>query len=361
MIIEQIFFELIQVAIGTRVCLAHSPTEEEWLELFDIAKMQSLVGVCFAGVQKLQIQNQEPTEMLYLTWMGMAAKIQLRNEVINRQYAKLQANLSANGFNSAFLKGQGIAQAYDKHLRGLRQSGDIDVWVQNKSILELVEYVKVVGLSYKATMAHVECKMFDSTIVEFHAVPAFMRNFRTDRRLKTWIQEVSEEFKFQEVNGFYVPTAEFNLVYMMVHMYHHMLFDGLGLRQLMDYYYVLHAVSDTTKFQRALSNISSFGMMRFSSGIMWIMKVVFALEDKFLLCQANEKYGLLILESVMAGGNFGHHNDKKKGVHGVTTVGRSLCGLRRNIQFFELGTWEILSSPLWSMCHWVWRKKHGFL
>ena len=80
-----LFFDLIQVAIGSRVCLSHSPIADEWGELYAMAKKQSLVGVCFAGVQRLVEQRQEPPEMLYLTWMGMAAKMQQRNEVVNRQ------------------------------------------------------------------------------------------------------------------------------------------------------------------------------------------------------------------------------------------------------------------------------------
>lgn len=73
---DNLFFELIQVAIGTRICLSHTPSADEWDELYTMAKKQSLVGVCFAGVQRLQQQRQEPPEMLYLTWLGMAAKIQ---------------------------------------------------------------------------------------------------------------------------------------------------------------------------------------------------------------------------------------------------------------------------------------------
>ena len=109
---DHLFFELIQVAIGTRICLSRTPSADEWGELYAMAKKQSLVGVCFAGVQKLQTQRQEPPEMLYLTWMGMAAKIQQRNEVVNRQCVELQKRLSANGLRCSILKGQGVAALY---------------------------------------------------------------------------------------------------------------------------------------------------------------------------------------------------------------------------------------------------------
>ena len=107
-----LFTELIQVSIGIRVCLSRTPSEAEWGELYAMAKKQSLVGVCFAGVQRLVAQQQEPPKMLYLTWMGMTAMIQQRNEVVNRQCVDLQKRLSADGFRSCILKGQGVARIY---------------------------------------------------------------------------------------------------------------------------------------------------------------------------------------------------------------------------------------------------------
>lgn len=379
--INNLFFELIRVALGTQETLSHPPSKGEWKQLYDMAKKQSLVGICFAGLQKsYNIVNQEPItknldEVQYLTWMGLAAKIQQRNEVVNRQCVDLQKRLSADGFHCSILKGQGVASLYSEHLRGLRQSGDIDVWVQNKSIPELVEYVKGLGVGYKATAAHVECDLYLDTDVELHADPAFFRSFRNDRKLKRWFQEVqvSSFDSAQEPIGFHVPSIEFNLVYMMVHMYHHVLFEGLGLRQLMDYYFVLRTankeVPDGFKFQEVSSTIESLGMKKFASGILWIIECVFNgnLEPYGTLkpfetasLMPSEKYGRLILEDVMAGGNFGHHDEKNKGLHGGTAVGRSLNGLKRNMKFFALGPWEILSSPLWSTWHWWWRKRKGF-
>ena len=130
--INNLFFELIQVAIGTRNCLSHTPIHstssgqvlDEWGELYAMAKKQSLVGVCFAAVQKLC--NSETSdycgmnEMLYLTWMGMAAKIQQRNEVVNQQCEEVQKMLAEKGFRSCIFKGQAVASLYHSSLSALR-------------------------------------------------------------------------------------------------------------------------------------------------------------------------------------------------------------------------------------------------
>ena len=112
--IENLFFELIRVAIGTQESLSRLPSVREWGELYKAAKKQSLVGVCFAALQRLGADADEGfarigiSEMLYLTWMGMAAKIQQKNQTVDEQCAELQAKLSADGLRSCILKGQGV-------------------------------------------------------------------------------------------------------------------------------------------------------------------------------------------------------------------------------------------------------------
>ena len=91
---EKLFFELIRVAISTQDTLTRAPSAQEWKQLYDMAKRQSLVGICFAAVQRLA-EDERPPEMLYLSWLGMAAKIQQRNEILNAQCIDLQKKLKA--------------------------------------------------------------------------------------------------------------------------------------------------------------------------------------------------------------------------------------------------------------------------
>ena len=143
-----LFFEVIRIAIGNQLCLSNTPSADEWGELYAMAKKQSLVGICLAGVQKtlsnspLKGEDWNMPEMLYLQWMGFAAKIQQRNEVVNRQCVEVQKRIEADGFRTYIMKGQGNAALYNvsifkefqevlgcgsTNLSMLRQPGDIDI------------------------------------------------------------------------------------------------------------------------------------------------------------------------------------------------------------------------------------------
>lgn len=51
---EELFFDLIRVAIGRQGCLSRTPSAAEWATLYDIAEKQALLGVCFAALRQLR-------------------------------------------------------------------------------------------------------------------------------------------------------------------------------------------------------------------------------------------------------------------------------------------------------------------
>lgn len=367
---DKLFFELVRVSIGTADHLSRIPGEKEWSKFFGLSIKQSLCGICFAGLQNLGADTGGgcvgiglPRQQ-FLAWMGKAVAIQRRNELVNRRCLELQESLSSDGQCICILKGQGIAQLYGEQLSLLRQPGDIDVWVQNRDILELVGYCSKLGLECKATAAHVECKLFPDTEVELHALPAFLRCPWNQRKLERWFNSPDWKITLNGM-GMRVPAVESDLVYMMVHMYHHILMEGLGLRQLMDYFFVLKAIAASpTKedsIKASYDELSRLGMGRFSSGIMWVMREIFDLPDELMLCEADEKTGSLLLDEILTGGNFGRFNKNNKGLHSGPAIGRILNRLKRNMRFLTLGPWEVLCSPFWSLWHWFWRKRYGLI
>lgn len=366
-LMNELFFELIQVAIGVRICLSRTPSAEEWKGLYEMAKKQSLVGICFAGVQRLQMQRQEPPEMLYLTWMGMAAKIQQRNEVVNRQCVELQESLKKIGYRSCVLKGQSAAKLYG-NLSALRQSGDIDVWVDAPR-KEIVEMVQKIAPTTNVREHHLELEFFSDTEVEVHFWPAVIRHFRKNRKLQKWF-----EGKCEEVMEKGEPTPEFHAIQMMAHMYHHLFDSGIGLRQVMDYYFVLNAIANENNrptfagasgvpvnlsVNTSFEAIKHIGMGRFAAAMMWVLQETMGLEREKKICEPSEEDGKFLLGEIMRGGNFGHHDDRKTR-NTKNYLSSFIGGITRNFRYLRFNPFDWFWSPMWRIYYFCWRKLHGY-
>ena len=359
--INELFFELIRVAIGTQDSLSYIPKPKEWKALYDMAKKQSIVGVCFAALQQLGADADEGfarigmSEMQYLTWMGMAAKIQQKNEVVNQKCVELQAKLSADGISSSILKGQGVAALYCEHLRGLRQSGDIDIYVScgRKKAIEYARNLQgAVDWDYK----HLHLKVFDNIEVEMHYVPEVFLNLRKNKKLQVWFKEHREQM-FAQNEHFVTPSLDVNLFYILLHTYRHFLYEGVGLRQLIDYYFVLSnpMVIDSMRYN-TMNTIKVFEMLRFTQGVMWIMKEVFGLDNEYLLCEPDENEGRYILNEVMTGGNFGHYDERLKDDK-ITGKKRAIKKiLKHNLHLLTHYPADTLWAPIWIVYHWCWKR-----
>lgn len=392
------------MAIGSQDTLSRPPSGEEWKLLYDMAKKQSLVGICFAAVQRLNSLNPSNisnlSELQYLTWMGMAAKIQQRNEVVNRQCAELQARLFADGFRSYIMKGQANAALYrvvssgskefqvseGSSLSGLRQSGDIDVYLEG-GLDKVLAYARTFGEVAKVNELEMHVDVFPDTEVEFHYMPFFMRSPIRNKRLQAFFESKKEECFANKIalpNGvgeIVTPTVEFNLVHQLVHIYHHFITEGVGLRQLMDYYFVLRTSYDpcashpsdsrlakvsSTEFRNQNENVlrvvRDLGLDRFASAFMWVIKTVFVGHDddndNFFPWKPCEKDGRVLLNEILKSGNFGHHDETKADLSNKWKSFWYVNG--KTFRFWRFDHWAWFWSPLWRACHFAWRKIKGF-
>lgn len=355
--IEQLFFELIRVAICTQDSLSYIPKPKEWIVLYDMAKKQSLVGVCFAALQRLGAKADEGfthigiSEMLYLTWMGMAAKIQQKNEQMDGCTNEVLTHFRKEGFNCTSLKGQGIAKLYGS-LQGLRQPGDIDVWVfgGRKRLYEhsLSLYGKLEGLTYH----HIHFPLFKDVEVEAHTWPSFLSSPLKNRKFHKFC-------KMYETNDDSASLA-FNRVFILLHCYRHLCGHGVGMRQLLDYYFVLLQGFTDEEKKESMQWIESLGMKRFTCAMMWMMKEVFGLDTHYLLCKPNEEYGRFLLDEVMQSGNMGQADKRIDRTKLNSAVGRYLYNLKRDIRMFNVCPHEALWEPLWGVYQFVFCKLLSF-
>ena len=365
--IENLFYQLLRMALGRQVCLPHTPNEQEWKALYELAKKQSLIGVCFAGVQKLQTQRQEPPEMTYLTWMGMAAKIQQRNEVVSRQCVELQGQLAADGVRSCVLKGQGVGALYRVHdndndnnknssdLSMLRQSGDIDVWVdtdEEGALRWVKKYQRVLDFDYK----HVHLDVLEGTSVEVHyrpstsRVPWYMKRVDHFTREKAcWTNAVA--LGDGMVN---VPSLEFNLVFILQHIFGHLFAEEMTLKQYLDYYFVLkQAHEKSADVQEAYRWMQRMGMGSFARATMWLLHEVFGMPEEWMICEPDADEGRFLLNRVMA-----KEQKAKKGEHGSLRWHLSVFWAQqsKNLHLLTHYPLEVLFSPLWLVRHFFWKR-----
>ena len=365
--IENLFYQLLRMALGRQVCLPHTPNEQEWKALYELAKKQSLIGVCFAGVQKLQTQRQEPPEMTYLTWMGMAAKIQQRNEVVSRQCVELQGQLAADGVRSCVLKGQGVGALYRVHendndnnqnssdLSMLRQSGDIDVWVdtdEEGALRWVKKYQRELDFDYK----HVHLDVLEGTSVEVHyrpstsRVPWYMKRVDHFTREKAcWTNAVA--LGDGMVN---VPSLEFNLVFILQHIFGHLFAEEMTLKQYLDYYFVLKQAHEKgADVQEAYRWMQRMGMGSFAKATMWLLREVFGMPEEWMICDADADEGRFLLDRVMA-----KEQKAKKGEHGSVRWHLSVFWAQQNKNLHLLTHYplEVLFSPIWLARHFFWKR-----
>lgn len=398
--IETYFFELLQVAIGNRDSLSGVPTHEEWEEIYETAKKQTLVGIAFKGVERLP-QEQLPPPKRLRQWFVKADKIRKKNEKINLECAQTCYVLAKKGFRSCILKGQANLKNYrptlpfrDKkeefeatippkeHLCWYRTSGDIDIWTWSKTgnVSDVISMVLAVNPKTETTYHHADCHIAGDTETEVHYRPSWMS--------APWRNKVAQEFFNQHKTDierypialpdgrktfFFVPSIEFDAVYQLVHIYRHLFYEGIGLRQILDYYMVLQQLKslpptpsrrggDIGAQEKAMDVISKLGMRRFAGAVMWVLQEVFEASpppppvegESWRLCEPNEKEGRFLLSEIMLAGNFGHA-DERINVTKDHWLRWGVMKLKRNMKFLTSYPEEVICEPFFRIYHWAWR------
>lgn len=365
-----LFFELLRVAIGSQGSLSRMPSESEWNRLYMMAKKQSLLGVCFAAIQRLVTSPDGGrdrvgiSKQLYLAWMGVAVKIQKKNEVVNRQCADLFKRISADGLRSFIMKGQANAVLY-KDLALMRQSGDIDVYIEG-GLEKLLSYSRSFGQPEHVNELEMHVHVFEDTEVEFHYRPFIMRNPWRNRKLQEFFKREEEECFANRLylsgDNFEIctPTIEFNLVHQLAHIHLHLFTEGVGLRQLMDYYYVLQTNSiRELRVQEIQDVVTVLGLNRFASALMWVLGHVFGMDESRMLWSPNAKDGQFLLGEIMQSGNFGKYNESQN--EKKSKLGYSLWSLLiRNLNLSRFDNSDWFWGPLWRVYHRIWKLLNGY-
>ena len=237
----QIFFDFLRFCIGSAKEIPGSLKEVDWKELYAIAKKQCLVGVLFDGIKKLPAEHVGMKKELLLQWMAESQMLEKANVRLNDAAIQVSEWFRKKGFRTCILKGQGNALLFPNPCS--RTPGDIDIWVEGGD-KRVISFVRSISPHEKACYHHIEFPSYKGVEVEVHYRPSFLLCFWHNRKLQKYYERVKEEqFSHRVMLGeqgeIAIPTVEFNLIFQLTHIFSHLMNEGIGLRQLLDYYYVL--------------------------------------------------------------------------------------------------------------------------
>ena len=192
---------------------------------------------------------------LLLQWMAESQMLEKANVRLNDAAIHVSEWFRKKGFRTCILKGQGNALMYPNPYS--RTPGDIDIWVEGED-KRVISFVRSISPHEKACYHHIEFPSYKGVEVEVHYRPSFLLCFWHNRKLQKYYERVKEEqFSHRVMLGeqgeIAIPTSEFNLIFQLTHIYSHLMNEGIGLRQLVDYYYV---VCDFYKVYQNFSNPS---------------------------------------------------------------------------------------------------------
>ena len=380
---QRIFFEFLRFCIGTVQEVPSSLKGADWRVLYAMARKQCLVGVLFDGIKRLPADVGMDKGLLF-QWMAQNQTLRKANARLDKAAVEVAEWFGRKGFRTCVLKGQGNALLYPPGME--RTPGDIDLWVDGGD-RKVISFVRSLSPDEKVCYHHIGFPEYNGVEVEVHFRPSFLFCFRHNRRLQGYYERVMDgqfahRVKLGEQGEVAVPKAEFNLIFQLTHIFTHLMNEGIGLRQLLDYFFLLKNTdfigntdgdgfllntdftdntdriggnADGVDRRLLQDELRELGLWEFAGAVMYIMKEVFGLEDNRLIVPPDVKRGRLVLKEVLEAGNFGQYD--KRNWFGHSALGHNLQRLYRDMRLVRYFPEEALSEPFFRIWHFFWRKR----
>ena len=297
-----------------------------------MAKKQSLIGVVYAGINRLPADSLPPKKTK-LTFYSSAGKITQRNALINQMAVAVSAHFQKAGYDSCILKGPGNAQMYPNP--AARTTGDIDIWLDG-DIKQIVKLARQKLPHTKACYHHVDFGKYKGVEIEIHYRPAYINNLICNGRMQRWFRQMAHEQMTHRIT--LQPSTD------------------IGLRQLLDYYYLLMQGFSEEEKMNDERLLKRFGLYPVAAAVMYVLREIFGLPENKMLVPADERRGKFLLEEIMLAGNFGKYDKRLEGKR--SAFDKNVSRLKRDIRFLRYFPSECLWEPVFRIYHFFWRASH---
>lgn len=304
-------FLLLKSALWQDGQYAEAIVDVDWKELYALAREQCLVGVmadAFKYFTKGKIGDEEK-----LRWLAYVIKLERKNQRMNALIGKLFDKFLRHSLTPVLLKGQAFAANYPYPLH--RQCGDIDVYFKKREDCHVtVEWAsKIDTAAAKSAENERDYKHFafslDGDVVELHYFMCVFENRRLQQRLQTIIDKEFEDNPpcFVEIGGRRIETVPptLSVLHQLMHISHHLLEAGIGLRQICDLALSLDKHDDEIDKPRLNGYLKELELTEVAQSLGYIMVHQLGLRPERLPFGMSDRYADFILGEIFEGGNFG--------------------------------------------------------
>ena len=203
-----------------------------------LAQEQSVVGLVAVGLE--HVRDHKVPKGVALSFVGDTLQMEHRNKVMNEFVAKLMRLLRDAAINVLLVKGQGVAQCYERPL--WRASGDIDLLLSaddyERAKKLLIPLATMVEQEF-SWMKYIGLALEGGFLVELHGTLHTRLSARVDRLVDSVQEDVLRNGNVRVWrNGdtdVFIPAPDDDVIFLFTHILHHFYVEGIGLRQICDW------------------------------------------------------------------------------------------------------------------------------
>lgn len=328
----------------------------DWQEVYQLAEEQSVIGVVLAGIerQKNAYPNLSIPQELLLQWIGEVQILEQHNEAMNYVIGELVRKMRANDIYTLLVKGQGIAQCYERPL--WRVSGDIDFYLSDTNFAKAKAFFRRFVDSFNPDTKHAQHinMHYGEYVVEIHG----NQHCSLSARIIRVMDEIHQDIFYggnvrswnDNENHIFLPSADNDALIVFVHFLNHFYKGGLGVRQICDWCRLLWTCKDSLDYGLLESRIRKMGLMNVWRGFAaFAVKYLGMPKEAIPLYNENDNHNAKlkrkaerIKDFIMMSGNFGHNRDMSYYdkypyiVRKYISMGRRIGDLCRHAQIFPL-------------------------
>lgn len=320
-----------------------SIADVDFCEVMRLAEEQTVLGIALdglSGIGNLKLAEGSKEQMTLFESIGGVEQIKQQNESINEELSWFYEQMNKRNIACIVVKGQTNGALYPKP--ELRQSGDIDFLTTK--IAQLVQVFPDEGIPERIPEKEYAFSHNEITY-ELHSR---LIDFGCKKHQKLWAEQETREWHkkyFVKVDGVEVRTLSptMNAAYLYVHLFFHLIREGVSLRQFCDWAVCLHHYKDVIDRRQLAELMERLDMQNGYRAFGCIVVDELGLPENEFPMPLNEddrRWKERILHDVFSGGNFGRQNHKAKSALGFKM--ETLCmAIRNTFRYYPLAPSEM--------------------